>query len=237
MESVLSKHTSQALVDSIAEGDRVAAGCAPDSGYSPRTIPPVPSRMDFGALLSSEGKRVGIEIGVQAGRYFEALLATWHTAQLVFGVDPWSHQEIYEDTANVAQAEQNEFFNTCVRRVAPYGNAYIIKGASPEVASEFPDNFFDFVYLDARHDYTSVLTDMAAFWPKLRRDGILAGHDYRNYAKTYDGAQDWNVQPDGSKHPQQKAVRGAVEDFAALVQRQLFVTWEDPIWASWMLRK
>ena len=50
-----------------------------------------------------------------------------------------------QDTANVAQAEQNEFFNTCVRRVAPYGNAYIIKGASPEVASEFPDNFFDFV--------------------------------------------------------------------------------------------
>ena len=54
---------------------------------------------------------------------------------------------VTQDTANVAQAEQNEFFNTCVRRVAPYGNAYIIKGASPEVASEFPDNFFDFVYV------------------------------------------------------------------------------------------
>ncbi len=42
-----------------------------------------------------------------------------------------------------------------MRRVAPYGNAYIIKGASPEVASEFPDNFFDFVYVTW---YTTHLT-------------------------------------------------------------------------------
>ena len=33
------------------------------------------------------------------------------------------------------------------------------------------------------------------------------------------------TQPDGSRHPQAKAVRGAVDDFATLVHRQVFVTW------------
>ena len=36
----------------------------------------------------------------------------------------------------------------------------------------------DFVYIDARHDYESVLEDLDAWCPKMKPGGIIAGHDY-----------------------------------------------------------
>lgn len=89
-------------------------------------------------------------------------------------------------------------------------------------------------------------------------DGILSGHDFRDWAKTTSGAcpprarvcmcvwervfvnkcvgscgdgdqglaflrvffagdVDWSIQPDGSRHPEWKAVKGAVIDFATQV--------------------
>ena len=36
----------------------------------------------------------------------------------------------------------------------------------------------DFVYIDARHDYESVLEDLNAWFHKVKPGGILAGHDY-----------------------------------------------------------
>jgi predicted O-methyltransferase YrrM len=65
------------------------------------------------------------------------------------------------------------------RRLAPYGKVFMVRDYSPKAAHYFPDEFFDFVYIDARHDYSSVLSDLLAFWPKLAKGGIFAGHDFQ----------------------------------------------------------
>jgi hypothetical protein len=159
-------------------------------------------------------------------RFLKVLLLTWSTAEAVFAVDPWQHfadDAHYEDLANKGQQEQETLLLDTIRRVSPLGNAYLVRDKSPDVAEQFPDEFFDFVYLDARHDYTNVLTDLAVFWPKMKPQGILAGHDFRDTAVLYSGQNDWIVQPDGSRHPEGKAVKGAVMDFAALVNRQVTV--------------
>ena len=47
------------------------------------------------------------------------------------------------------------------------------------IAAEcFEDGYFDFIYIDADHNYTAVLRDIQCWWPKLRNNGIIAGHDY-----------------------------------------------------------
>ena len=79
-------------------------------------------------------------------------------------------------------------------------------------------------YRDARHDAASVFIDLLTFWPKLRKGGIMSGHDFRDSARLCDGSNDWLEQSDG-RNPEAKAVRGAVVDFAVLVGRQLTVTW------------
>src|SRR5205823_2061452 len=53
-----------------------------------------------------------------------------------------------------------------------------VQMSSTQAAQTFPDNFFDFIFLDAAHDYASVQEDLRAWWPKLKAGGLFAGHDY-----------------------------------------------------------
>ena len=54
----------------------------------------------------------------------------------------------------------------------------IIKNLSTEAVKQFEDNYFDWVYVDASHDFESVKEDMEIWWPKIKQGGYLAGHDY-----------------------------------------------------------
>jgi hypothetical protein len=38
----------------------------------------------------------------------------------------------------------------------------------------------DLVFIDARHDYDSVLEDIRLWWPKVRTGGMLCGHDFNH---------------------------------------------------------
>jgi hypothetical protein len=40
------------------------------------------------------------------------------------------------------------------------------------------DASFDFVFIDADHSYSGCLRDIDAWLPKVRKGGIIAGHDY-----------------------------------------------------------
>lgn len=45
-------------------------------------------------------------------------------------------------------------------------------------AAQFADGTLDFVYIDGAHDYDSVVADLAAWTPKVKPGGLIAGHDY-----------------------------------------------------------
>ncbi len=63
--------------------------------------------------------------------------------------------------------------------MAPYGTrSDIWRLTSVEGAKQVPDGSLDFVYIDARHDYESVLEDLNAWFSKVKPGGIFAGHDY-----------------------------------------------------------
>ena len=66
------------------------------------------------------------------------------------------------------------------------GNEWILKldrfefieGDSVDVARTFDDETFDIVFVDADHSEASVRRDVAAWLPKVKLGGIIAGHDY-----------------------------------------------------------
>ena len=41
----------------------------------------------------------------------------------------------------------------------------------------YQDNSLELVFIDAAHDYNNVCLDINAWLPKLKYNGILAGHD------------------------------------------------------------
>lgn len=47
-----------------------------------------------------------------------------------------------------------------------------------EVYSQFPDGYFDFIYIDGDHSYKGAKGDLINFFPKVRVGGVIAGHDY-----------------------------------------------------------
>jgi Methyltransferase domain len=49
---------------------------------------------------------------------------------------------------------------------------------SAQAVGLFPDESVDFCFLDAAHDYDSVLADLNAWYPKVKRGGTIAGHDF-----------------------------------------------------------
>ncbi len=54
----------------------------------------------------------------------------------------------------------------------------LIVAPSTTAATFFADRSIDWVHLDARHDYDSVIADISAWQPKLKISGWLSGDDY-----------------------------------------------------------
>ena len=146
--------------------------------------PPVYSvraRVDIPGLLNRRGLLgTGVEVGVKEGKYSAAILEVWN-GKLLVSVDPWleAPADEYLDIANVSQDRQETFLATTRERLAPFGDrSDIWRMTGDEAAEQIEDGALDFVYLDARHDYESVKSDIAVWFPKVAPGGIISGHDY-----------------------------------------------------------
>ena len=146
-----------------------------------RTITRVPARDELPALLNARGLvGRGAEIGVKLGVYSDSLLSSWRGEELV-SIDPWlsADPDEYVDRSNVSQDEFDRYYEETRERLSRHGSRSTIwRMTSVEAAAKVEDHSFDFVYIDARHDYESVKEDLEAWCAKVRPGGILAGHDY-----------------------------------------------------------
>jgi len=48
-------------------------------------------------------------------------------------------------------------------------------------AKDFEDESIDFLFIDANHTYEYVSQDIAAYLPKIKPGGIIAGHDFNGH--------------------------------------------------------
>lgn len=53
--------------------------------------------------------------------------------------------------------------------------------SSLQAACDFSNAYFDFVFIDAAHDYNSVKADIEAWAPKIKPGGHIGGHDYWDF--------------------------------------------------------
>jgi hypothetical protein len=70
---------------------------------------------------------------------------------------------------------KNEFINN----MKPLEGRYTLYPlGSPEVTKKYKEKSLDFVFIDGSHKYEDVVKDIKAWMPKLKKGGILSGHDY-----------------------------------------------------------
>jgi predicted O-methyltransferase YrrM len=60
------------------------------------------------------------------------------------------------------------------------GTVQLHRGLSTEKVSDFPDNYFDWIYIDTNHRYETTYEELMAYAPKMKPGGIIAGHDFIN---------------------------------------------------------
>jgi predicted O-methyltransferase YrrM len=69
-----------------------------------------------------------------------------------------------------------EIFQTNIEPVKHIINP--VRAISWEAAEKYKNKSLDFVFIDASHDYESVKRDIEAWFPKIKKGGVIAGHDY-----------------------------------------------------------
>lgn len=132
------------------------------------------SREEFATLLAELNFNTGAEIGVERGLYSEELCKANPNLKLSC-IDAWKAYKGYRD--HVDQAKLNRFHKETKERLAPY-KCDVIKDWSMGAVKKFKDESLDFVYIDGNHDFKNVTDDIAEWSKKVRKGGIVAGHDY-----------------------------------------------------------
>lgn len=165
-----------------------------------------------------------MEIGVDKGLFSRNILDILEPKKLVL-VDPFNtltdpisqaefyplfdHRTVYSTDASLMSV------NDLMSDEIANGKVVIDKNLSVDAVKNYKDKTFDFIYIDACHIYESVLWDMENYFPKLKKGGLLCGHDYFN-------------------HPGFGVIR-AVNEFCEKYDYQIIILCEESACGDWVL--
>ena len=114
----------------------------------------------------------GIEIGCYAGEDTEIFINSG-LFETFYCIDPYNPDEKQFIGDQIKEAEQvfdKKFKNNKIIRK--------IKDYSWNVANNFQNESVDFIYLDGDFNYESIKKDLELYYPKIKKNGIISGHDY-----------------------------------------------------------
>jgi len=138
-------------------------------------------------------------------------------------IDPWRvlNTPGFSGHGEDTDKGQEERYHRILAKAQKFnGRVKVIRATSEEAAPRFGNGTLDFVYIDADHSLDAARQDIALWAPKVKRGGILAGHDYL----------------EGMHNGQLYGVKQAVAEFAAKSNLSVNVTQESD-WPSWWLRR
>jgi FkbM family methyltransferase len=190
---------------------------------------PAPNKRDLASLINKmfpEGK--GVEIGVLKGDYSKIILERWHKGTLYL-IDTWRHLDSYIDmNGQDDQYHYDCLIQTC-KNIKPWQDrTHILRMDSSLSANMFPNEYFDFIYIDADHSYEGVIKDLEAWWPKIKKGGLFCGDDY-----IPDDGDIWMTGQGEPVYAGKFGVRKAVNEFTTKKDLVLYETTDEPYWRQW----
>lgn len=123
-----------------------------------------------------------VECGTAEG-LFAADILRWSNCGLLYLVDLWGRIPNQSGDGASAQEWHDKNFNGAMANVKfAEDRVKVLRGLTWDMASQVPDESLDLLYLDACHTYECVMEDLNKWFPKVKKGGIIAGHDYKNKA-------------------------------------------------------
>ena len=138
------------------------------------------NRQDVLNMMPKAGRCA--EIGVWQGGFSVEILNITQPKELVL-IDPWgliaqSDEADWTHGKHEHAEEMDAMYDGIVAEFDDAPNVTIRKGFSADVLSDFPDGYFDWVYIDGNHLYDFVKEDIEISYRKVRDGGVIAGDDF-----------------------------------------------------------
>lgn len=160
---------------------------------SPRPmIRSVKSVQDYHKLTGVKKRFVGAEIGVLNGENALSILQTLDMKKLYL-IDPY---EVHDEYLEIKAPVFSTIRKRAEKNLEPFKDKIVwVQKKSSNALSSIPDDL-DFIYIDGNHSYKNCLEDIKNYFPKVKKGGVVGGHDYYNMNKA-------------------REVKKAVDEFAA----------------------
>lgn len=131
-------------------------------------------------LIKKNNLKFFVEIGTATGKTSYSLLSNIDNIH-VTTIDPYKFYPSYVD----GKSNQSILDNLRIkaqRTLQPFvkeGRCKMINLFSDQAAEQIQST--DMVFIDANHSYEYVKKDIEIYMPKIKKGGILCGHDYKAY--------------------------------------------------------
>lgn len=132
--------------------------------------------LDLIKELGDNSDKTMIEIGSFVG---ESTILFAQSFKKVIAIDPFLADYDPADPTSYSFEFKN-VYDTYLDRTSPYSNIQTLTMTSDAAAEILNEDMFDFVYIDGLHTYDGVKTDIINYLPKVKKGGVIGGHDYSN---------------------------------------------------------
>lgn len=137
-------------------------------------------RYDFlTEMIQEHGYKIGAEVGTGTGRNAMEILRAnpeLHLVEVAYYPGPkiLPKDEVMYCTCQRAK----ELFLRRMGRKKFKDRITILPLPSHKAVKKVKDGTLDFVFIDADHTYEECLQDIQIWFPKVRKGGLVSGHDY-----------------------------------------------------------
>ncbi len=109
------------------------------------------------------------ELGVNKGDFSNKILK-YSKPKKLYLIDIWKSERYNKSKKEYVQ---NRFEDQIKSR-----KIVILNGRSENELKKFPNNYFDWVYIDTSHQYDQTLNELLISRLKVKSGGFITGHDY-----------------------------------------------------------
>lgn len=129
----------------------------------------------YPSLKNSKVLEIGVADGTNAMRIYNGM----SPSEMVL-IDPWVSQDNRAADRGSGNAIHNKAYQSTISKFENKPGMIYHRNFAEDVVDEYPDEYFDFIYIDGDHSYEGCKKDLFSWFPKLKKGGFFGGHDFTN---------------------------------------------------------
>ena len=132
-------------------------------------------------VLNATNAKTMVEVGVWKGDFAKEVLEQCEFIERYYMIDPWATLPDWNKPFNVDTQVFDDIYVEAMNKTAFASEKVIVlRGRTKEVIDDIPDESLDFAYIDGDHTLRGITIDLIKLFPKMKKNGLIAGDDFRS---------------------------------------------------------